>query len=231
MKKEILKVCVLGLVAATVFTGCQKKENEVKNIEKREELAYNVSDKVVKVDIDQEDIDKEHFKMFVNATNNEEKTVWKFDIGTFGVGMDFYSLTAHKGDKYFYYGVGNKLEARDIQTGKIVWKSELKSELAASTLVEQEGKVYVESGMAAGYTVEILDIENGKSLFYAENIDSVMREPDGNMQYDFEPQTMKIEGNIVIFEVNLNDAGGNYVKKAGYLKVNTENNKVNFERI
>ena len=231
MKKEILKVCVLGLVAVTVFTGCQKKEEKVINIDKKEELSYNMKDEVVNIDFDSESIDEDYSNYFINATNKDGKTIWKIEIGKLSNWIDFNTLAFEKCDKYFYYGVDKSLEARDIQTGKVIWETETKKYLAATKIIEQDNKVIIVSGMVGGYSIEMFDINTGKSLFFIEDIESVIEEPEDNMQYSFNTDSIKIENNIISFEIDLNDASGNYVKKAGYLKVNTDNSKVIFEHI
>ena len=225
MKNKILKLSVLVVVAMTLFTGCQKKEGEVSKVKKNE------SDEkiVVKVDIDSIDTDDEKIKLYLNAKTSTGETVWKKYIATVPVGIGLETLIGSQGEKYYYYGNGDEFEALDIQTGNSVWSTKAHSTLAAANAVEIGDKVYFESGMAAGYSLEVFDIKTGKSLKYIEDIDSAIPEPNGNMQHSLNTSSMKADNNVISFEVNLDDASGHYVKRAGYLKINIDNYKISFE--
>ena len=245
MKKEIFKVCALGLVAVTLVTGCGKNEKENEMTGKEECVSYEEkvetnSKEVVKVDFETYERDN-YYVMMIEAKDANGEIVWSKDAGHIAFNSDSYSTIAEEGDKYVYMNEWNDEDetthfiALDKQTGEKVWEVSPKvNTITCPTLEEKDGKLYVVSGMAEGYSLEVFDLDTGKELKMIDELTSYVKRENYELDYDIyykiNTNTMKVTDNEIVFEVHDDDDYGHDTGVVGYLKINRENYSVKFEK-
>jgi outer membrane protein assembly factor BamB len=245
MKNEIFKVCALGLVAVTLVTGCGKNEKGADMTGKEDFISYeekieNNGPVVVKVEMNMYERTN-YGELMIEAKDADGEIVWTKSAGTIADGSDNYSLIAEEGDKYVYMNKWNEEDetthfiALDKQTGEKVWEvSPIVETITCPTIIENEDKLYVVSGMAGAYSLEIFDLNTGKELKIIDAlslyVEKEERRFDFEEYYDIITNTMKLEGNEIVFDVRDRDDNGNDAGLVGYLKINTENYNVKFDK-
>ena len=185
---------------------------------------------VTKVEMVNKELDSKTIAASLDATTATGEVVWKVDLGKIPVGTGVYTLGYEVIGNNVYLNNYGKLEKRNMQTGEIIWKATQKEEnYSTPTIKEANGNVYVESGMGAGYVVEILDGTTGKSIKLIENIDGIIPEAPQNNQHYIDTSSMTINGNNITFTVNLNDASGKFIKVAGYVVIDSTTGKIAYK--
>ena len=191
-------------------------------------VTYNGSNREVKtVDFDQIDLAAEKIKLFVVAKNSDNQVIWSFDVGVIPKGTGIYSLNVSKGDKYVYYVFGGELEARDIQTGKIIWKNEMNEELPSTQLIEYKDKLFILSGMPETNMLHVIDVNDGKVISKNEDIYTIYNNADTNYYLDSK-DVIKENNNIIIKVIDYDDNDNEIIK--GKLVINYNDYSVKFEK-
>ena len=178
MKKEIFKVCALGLVAVTLVTGCGKNEKGVDtNKTAREEivqLSENLNDnKVVKVGMDTEMINEETVRLFINATTKDGESVWTIELGNVPYGIGLENWLSYQGKDTYYFSTNSEMSAYDIETGKELWTSDRSLDGWIYEVKEKDNKlaVFMSYPEGEGYLVRIIDSKTGNIIKETETLD------------------------------------------------------------
>ena len=176
MKNEIFKVCTLGLVAVTLITGCNKNEKGVdtNKVAKEEfvQAAENVNvHNVVKVDLDNEQLDEETVRLFVNATDIDGKSVWTIELGNVPYGIGLENWLSYQGKDIYYLSTNSGMSAYDIETGKELWSSDRNFGGWIYEVKEKDNKlaVFMSNPEGKGYLVRVIDTKTGNVI---EDIDT-----------------------------------------------------------
>ena len=244
MKKEIFKVCALGLVAVTLVTGCGKNEKGVDMTGKEEFVSYEEktnSPVVVKIDTEMYEREDHFGELMIEAKDSNGEIVWTKSAGLIAENSDNYSLFAYEGEKYVYITEGNEEEqaeyfiALDKQTGEKVWKVKPTVEaIVLPTIIEKDNKVFVATGMAGAYDLEVFDLDTGKELKIVGNLTLYVEKEQS--RFDFEDyyeiitDSMKVTDDEIVFDVHDTSDEGKDLGVVGYLKINRENYNVKFEK-
>lgn len=173
MKKEIFKVCALGLIAVTLVTGCGKNNMKGKSTTSNNTLAQvsieekeNINE-VVKVDFEYTELDDETLKVNLVGYNQTGEKVWSKDYGTTPKYTGIPDGIFVSSENYTYVGMDGKFDAINNQTGEKIWESE---KLEANELmginhaVEKNEKVYMYSDEVNTDNVLLFDLTDGKYI-------------------------------------------------------------------
>ena len=147
MKKEIFKVCTLGLVSVLLFTGCEKNKKAIDTNKAEEEIVQlsenQKENKVVKVDLYSEKINDELLRLFVNATDNYGKTVWKIELGIVPYGIGLENWISYQGEDIYYLSTNSEISAYDVETGKELWTVDRNFWGFIDSVEEKENELHV----------------------------------------------------------------------------------------
>ena len=241
MKKEIFKVCALGLVAVTLVTGCSNIEEGVKEMTGKEiTISYEEKIEPVVKNIELNSYHRDNkYDMMIEAMDASGEIVWSHRAGSIAEGSDNYSIIFEEGKDYVYVNEwinqNAYFTALDKQTGEKVWQVVPETEvITCPTIIENEDKLYVVSGMAGSYSLEVFDLKTGKELKLIDGLSSYVEDKD--TKFDFEyyfniiTSTMKLSGNELVFEVRDTDDTGSEEIVVGQLIINIDNYDIKFER-
>lgn len=196
----------------------------------------NKESKVVAVEIENIDLkNEEKFQVSVVGKDKDNQIVWSVDYGTVPLGTELIFFVDYKPQyKYAYTIWDSTVIARDVQTGSIIWKSELDDSVTDCYVLNSNEKVILFTGMGMGFKYEILDNSNGKTLKSIEIEKYLVKEDkrfDFEEYYNIDSSTIKQENeNTISIDVHDKDDYGNDTGLVGYLKINTDDYSVKFEK-
>jgi len=187
-------------------------------------VQYNESDLVDKVVLENIDISGGETKILAVAKTKNNKKVWSLDLGINDKlsALDKNTLFVSIGNKYVYLGYDLIFEARDIQTGKLVWRTKEQVGYGFKSVIEVNDKVYalvVDKDSidniyvfdSKGNELDFIDLSTYSYKYLFNNVDNA-----------------KVEGNYITVDIYKDSK----TKKAnGKLKININDNSVNYEKI
>ena len=216
-----------------------ESNDKISNTNTKNEKTSNTStSKVTKVTTKQTKEDNNYVTTAI-ATDANGNKVWSKVLGYIPEGSDNNSLIFIEGKDYVYINeTVDRTEyftALDKQTGKKVWQVKPKDgTITVPTIVEESDKLYVTSGMAGSYSLEVFDLKTGKELKTISNLENYVIKEDNRFDfevyYDLITSTMKYNNGQLVFEVRDRDDYGHDTGVVGQLKVNISNYKIVFDR-
>ena len=187
-------------------------------------VQYNESGLVDKVVLENIDISGGETKILAVAKTKNNKKVWSLDLGINDKlsALDKDTLFVSMGNKYVYLGYDLIFEARDIQTGKLVWRTDEQVGYGFKRVIEVNDKVYalvVDKDSidniyvfdSKGNELDFIDLSPYSYKYLFNNVDNA-----------------KVEGNYITVDIYKDSK----TKKVnGKLKININDNSVNYEKI
>jgi len=204
------------------------------NASNSEVVIYTGSNrKVETVEFDQIDLAAEKYKIIAVAKNSDGQVIWSFEVGLAPkyAGGPFINIV--KGDKYVYYTIGNKLEIRDIQTGKIIRTVTFDEDMSFNDMIEYKDKLFIIRGeMASTTTLFVLDIENGKILNKTDKFDPYIISKS-NVEKEtvaFDIESVKKEDNKIKIDINSIESETDKKIKKGTVTIDYNDYSVNYNQ-
>ena len=207
-KKNILRVCALGLCAATVFTGNTIKEFKFQNKTiSAEKIVYksgNITDKKV---VDIQMTGSANSYAYIYGVNKNGDIVWDKELHMKKCSdNEYWFVNGYLGSKYYYLQYNGRLYVIDIQTGK---------EISSS----YNGFHRIPEGV--GYSIRYMEVENKLFEIYGleDKMDNVavydinkgnVLKSVNNIEEKYIPENYVLDGDSIRYEdgmvvINMND--------------------------
>jgi len=162
-------------------------------------------------------------KIMIEAKTKDGEIVWSMDLGISTINRGFEGFIADQVGDLFLLSNGEGIEARDIQTGKVLWTEDI-TPAVSHNIVRVNNKIVDMQGEPESINIEVKDSSTGKTIHTENNIDKYI----GNENYMIYSQKYTIDNDTIIY--NVVDTNTLEQKNVGKLKVNTNTYKIVFER-
>lgn len=187
----------------------------------------DTNDKVVSVSENYYQLTANTGKLVVEAKTSDGKLVWSIDRGSIPVGIGLEGIVSEQVGDLFLMSTHEAVEARDIQTSKVVWTADIHSAVTHS-MIKSNNKIFdIQGDIVCG--LEVKDYSTGKTIYYTDDISKyVVR--NANEEYDYYTivtESAKVDNDYIVYDVIDQDKDDT---KVGKLKINTNDYKIVFER-
>lgn len=202
------------------------------NASNSEVVLYRGSNKTVEtVDFEMIDLAAEKYKIIAVAKNSSNQIIWSFDVGFAPKYSEGAHISIAKGDKYVYYAVGETIELRDIQTGKLVKSYSNENFTGLNHMIEYKDKLFIFQDVYVDGEAYVMDINTGKLLSNKIDFDAyVISNSNKDKEYvSFDYKNVKTEDDKLIIDINVVNDNSEKISKKGIVTIDYNDYSIKYE--